>query len=59
MANNVPTSDLRVAVGTTVKFNGKNYGLRAQAFNTFLGSQGRENHLTDAEPNSKDPKYIA
>ncbi|RVW20849.1 Retrovirus-related Pol polyprotein from transposon RE1 [Vitis vinifera] len=59
MMDNMSTSDLRVSVGTTVKFNGRNYALWSQAFRTFLGSQGHDHHLVDKMSDPKDSKYAA
>ena len=59
MMDNMSTSDLRVSVGTTMKFNGRNYALQSQAFHTFLGSQGRDHHLVDKMLDPKDSKYAA
>lgn len=51
------TYDLCAFIGTTMKFNGRNYVLWFQAFSTFLGSQGREHHLFDNMLDSKNSKY--
>ena len=59
MMDNMSTSDLRVSVGTTVKFNGRNYALWSKAFRTFLGSQGHDHHLVDKMSDPKDSKYAA
>ncbi|KAL4285353.1 hypothetical protein GQ457_16G009380 [Hibiscus cannabinus] len=52
-------SDLHVAVGTTLKFNSRNYAFWLQSFHTFLGSQGCDHHLVQTMADTKDSKYVA
>ncbi|KAB1995325.1 hypothetical protein ES319_D13G153800v1 [Gossypium barbadense] len=51
--------DLCAFIGTTMKFNGRNYALWSEAFHTFLGSQRRDHHLVQTMANTQDPKYAA
>ncbi|ONK76435.1 uncharacterized protein A4U43_C03F27860 [Asparagus officinalis] len=49
----------KVVLGTTVKLNGTNYLLWAQAFRIFIGAQNKLAHLLTPPLASTDPTYPA
>ncbi|XP_020252608.1 uncharacterized protein LOC109829921 [Asparagus officinalis] len=51
------TSAPKVVLGTTIKLNGTNYLLWAQAFRIFIGAQSKLPHLLASPPPPSDPTY--
>ncbi|XP_020261846.1 uncharacterized protein LOC109837879 [Asparagus officinalis] len=47
----------KVVLGTTIKLNGTNYLLWAQAFRIFIGAQSKLPHLLASPPPTTDPTY--
>jgi len=45
-------------LGTTVKLNGSNYLLWAQASRIFIGAQNKLAHLLQPLPAAMDPTYV-
>ena len=54
----VETSVLKTMLGTTVKLNGFNYLLWAQAFRIFIGAQNKLAHLLQASHATTDPTAV-
>jgi len=54
----VETSVPKTILGTTVKLNGSNYLLWAQAFRIFIGAQNKLAHLLKPPLADKDPTYV-
>ena len=54
----VKTSVLKTILETTVKLNGSNYLLWAQAFRIFIGAQNKLAHLLQLPPANTDPTYV-
>ena len=54
----VETSVPKMMLGTTVKLNGFNYLLWAQAFRILIGAQNKLSHLFQAPPADADPTYV-
>jgi len=55
----VETSVPQMMLGITVKLNGSNYLLWAQAFHIFIGAQNKLTYLLQAPPATTDPTYVA
>jgi len=49
---------LKTVLGTTVKLNGSNYLLGAQAFRIFIGAQNKLAHLLQPPPAATNPLYV-
>ena len=47
----------KVVLGTTIKLNGANYLLWAQAFRIFIGALSKLPHLLASPPPTSDPTY--
>ncbi|XP_020260332.1 uncharacterized protein LOC109836748 isoform X2 [Asparagus officinalis] len=47
----------KVVLGATIKLNGANYLLWAQAFRIFIGAQSKLPHLLASPPPTSDPTY--
>ena len=54
----VETSTPKMMLGTTVKLNGSNYLLWAQAFYIFIGAQNKLAHLLQPPLTDTDPTYV-
>jgi len=54
----VETSVPKTMLGTTVKLNGSNYLLWAQAFRIFIGVKNKLAHLLQLPPADTDPTYV-
>ena len=54
----VETSIPKTMLGTTIKLNGSNYLLWAQAFCIFIGAQNKLAHLLQDPPAITDPTYV-
>jgi len=48
----------KMMLGITVKLNGSNYLLWAQAFRIFIGTQNKLVHLLQPPPTDTDPTYV-
>jgi len=48
----------KTMLGTTVKLNGSNYLLWAQAFRIFIGAQNKLAYLLQDSPATSDPTYV-